>query len=141
MNRRIDSIMRRSLTRVSVVLVLAAVMLFTAAVLSAAVVDDNAYAKSKSLKVTKVEYDHTGRTVEFKFNQKVKYKKVKVTIKYRDEKNMVTKVLKKDSTSLKVKVKKLKYCKLYSYKITGIRKASSKKYVTLKGYFRAIDWK
>ncbi len=94
---------------------------------------------SKKLKVKSVKYQHLRRLVEFKFNQKVKYKNPKVVIRYKNGYNKVIRIRKKDSTSLQVRVWKLKYGLEYSYKITGIKKAKAKKYTTLKGTFRAVE--
>ena len=44
---------------------------------------------SKKLKVKSVKYQHLRRLVEFKFNQKVKYKNPKVVIRYKNGYNKV----------------------------------------------------
>ena len=69
----------------------------------------------------------------------MKYKKCKVTIRYKYGKNQVIKIKKRYSKKLRVKVKKLKYGRKYTYKIKGIIKSDSRQAVTLVGAFRAID--
>ena len=93
----------------------------------------------KRLKVKKVIYDIDKNLVTFKFNQPVKYKKLKVTINYKNGKNMVKKVKKKGKKYLTVKVKKLKYGRKYKYKLKGIRRYGSKIELPLIGSFRAIE--
>lgn len=98
-------------------------------------------AASNKVVVESVEYDRDDREVEFEFRGSVKWRKspapkVKIT---RSGKNYAKKIIKKDSDELEVKVKKLKYGSIYSYKITGVKSKRGKKYQTVTGTFRAVD--
>lgn len=86
-----------------------------------------------------VDYDSEDKEVEFEFKGKVQWKSPAVTITDSSGKNYVTKILSKDKDSIEVKVKGMKEGKTYNYKITGIRKAGTKDYITLSGKFKAID--
>ena len=137
--------MNKSIAGKILVLIAALALIISALVLSAwaepepeSDVSESTIA-SKKLKVKSIKYQHSKRLVEFKFNQKVKYKNPKVVIRYKNGYNKVIRIRKKDSTSLQVRVWKLKYGFEYSYKITGIKKAKAKKYTTLKGTFRAVE--
>ena len=99
--------------------------------------DTSTSGSNKIVKVKSVKYDPENNVVTFKFNMLVSYKKA--VIKYKDGKNLVTKIKKYGPYYLKVKVKKLKYGRKYSYKLTGIRKLGYMSPVTLTGTFRAID--
>ena len=88
--------------------------------------------------VTDVDYDRDDREVEFEFKGSVKWKKPKVKIT-RNGKNYAKRIIEKDSDELSVKVKKLTYGAIYSYKITGVKKKGAKKYTTVTGTFRAVD--
>ena len=101
--------------------------------------DTSTSGSNKIVKVKSVKYDPENNVVTFKFNMLVSYKKTKAVIKYKDGKNLVTKIKKYGPYYLKVKVKKLKYGRKYSYKLTGIRKLGYMSPVTLTGTFRAID--
>ena len=87
----------------------------------------------------KVAYDPDRKTVTFTFKHKVDYKNVKVKIKDVYGKSYGVKVKSKNSKKLVEKVKKLKYGYVYYYTISGIRKAGTKKYTTITGFFRAIN--
>ena len=51
--------------------------------------------------------------------------------------NYVTGINTKQTREIEILVKKLVKGKTYNYKITGIRKKGTKKYVTIKGTFTA----
>ena len=89
--------------------------------------------------VEDVDYDKYDKEVEFDFQGRVEWNDPKVTITDSDGKNYVTKIIEKDRDSIEVKVKSLSYGKKYNYKITGIRKAGTKDYVTKKGTFKAVN--
>ena len=96
-------------------------------------------AKEKTLKVKSVKYNPEKSVVTFKFNQLVTYKKTKAVIKFKNGNNMVIKIKKYGPDYVRVKVKKLKYGRKYTYKLTGIRKFGYINTKTLTGTFRAID--
>lgn len=93
---------------------------------------------SNKVVVEDVDYDRDDREVEFEFKGSVKWKNPKVTIT-RNGNNYAKKIKSKDSDELEVKVKKLKYGAIYSYKITGVKNKKGSKYVTVKGTFQAVD--
>ena len=95
-------------------------------------------ASKNKVVVEEVEYDRDDRVVEFEFRGSVKWKSPKVKIT-RGGKNYAKKILSKDSDELEVKVKKLKYGAIYSYKITGVKNKKGTKYRTVTGTFRAVD--
>lgn len=87
-----------------------------------------------AVKVKEVEYDAGDREVNFEFAGRVQWKSPKVTIK-KGSKNYVKRIDEKDNDEIEVVVKKLKKGVTYKYKITGVRKKGSKKYVTVSGTF------
>ena len=84
-----------------------------------------------------VTYDKKDKEVEFDFLQKVRYKKLRVRILDSNGKNYVKRVDSKDARDLDVKTKKLKKGKTYTFRISGIRKSTSKEYTVIKGSFKA----
>ena len=97
----------------------------------------NFFLSSKNTVVVKdVDYDIGDREVEFEFKGSVKWKNPTVKIT-RSGKNYAKKITDKDSDELEVKVKKLSYGKIYSYRITGVKNKKGSRYVTVKGTFCA----
>ena len=103
--------------------------------------DGETEAVSTKIVVKSVDYDPEDKKVDFEFKHNVQYKKnVKVTITYgKSKKNYVTSIQELSNKSLEVKVRKLKYGRVYKYKINGIRRKGAKSYKTISGTFRAID--
>lgn len=96
--------------------------------------------KASTSLVKDVDYDREDREVTFDFRSNVKYSNAKVTITSTDgKKTYTTRILEKENDELTVSVKGLQAGKKYSYKITGVRKASASKATTLSGMFTAID--
>ena len=90
-------------------------------------------------KVQDVDYDRQDKEVSIDFVGKVDWSgspKVKIT---RDGKNYARYIIEKDRDDIEIKVNKLSYGKKYSYKVTGVRKAGTGEYKTIKGTFYATD--
>ena len=86
--------------------------------------------------VKDAEYDSKDGEVEFDFYKAVEWNKPKVTISDGNT-QYVIKVTDKDARSLEVRVKTLVKGKIYSYKISGIRKRGTSSYTTISGTFQA----
>lgn len=86
-----------------------------------------------------VDYDPEDREVSFDFNGPVRYKNAKVRITDSKGRNYARYIIEKDSDDMDVKVNKLVYGKTYNYTISGVKKAGTKSFTTVKGKFRAID--
>ncbi len=99
---------------------------------------EKTFAASKP-KVESVDYDAEDREVNIEFYGRVKWKKAKVRIYDSNGKNYAKYIIEKDNDDIDVKVKRLKLGKKYKYKVTGIKKRGSGKYVTVKGSFYAYD--
>ena len=94
--------------------------------------------KAGKIVIEDIEYDKYDKEVSFDFQTNVQWNNAKVTITDSNGKNYVTKIIEKDRDSIEVKVKGMTYGKKYNYKISGIRKAGTKDYVTKKGTFKAV---
>lgn len=71
--------------------------------------------------------------ISFEFLEKVNWKKASVSISD-GNKEYVVKILGKNKKEIKVKTKGLKSGKQYIWKIKGIRRKGTKKYVTISGF-------
>ena len=83
-----------------------------------------------------VDYSANG-VVEVEFKDNVKYKKAKVTVKDNKGKSYKTKVVNKDSDDIKFKINKVKKNRTYTFKIKGVKKVGTSKFVTVKGKVKA----
>ena len=92
--------------------------------------------KTAALRFKEVSYDAEDREVEFEFDSKVRWKNAKVTISMGGT-QYVKRIIDKDRDSIETVVKRLERGKTYSYQISGVCKSGQKKYVTVKGTFRA----
>lgn len=88
--------------------------------------------------VKKFDYDREDNELEIDFKTKVQWKNAKVTITD-GKKNYVVKIKEKDNDGIELKVKKMKYGKRYTYKISGVRVKGNTKYKTITGTFIAKD--
>ena len=70
--------------------------------------------------IRKVKYDKKDRELDISFNGKVKYKKVKITVKDAAGKKYTAKITDKDNDDLEAKVKGLKKGKTYTVIISGV---------------------
>ncbi len=86
--------------------------------------------------VKKFDYDREDNELEIDFKTKVQWKNAKVTITD-GKKNYVVKIKEKDNDGLELKVKKMKYGKRYTYKISGVRVKGNTTYKTITGTFIA----
>ena len=93
-------------------------------------------AKKDEILVEEVEYSAKKKILSFDFQGSLHYENLKVIIKASDGKQYVKKIIKADEDDIYVKVKKLKSGKKYRYKITGVARAGSSNYKTVKGSFR-----
>ncbi len=93
-------------------------------------------AKSNALKVKKVKYDREDREAEFELSGKVKWRNAKVTISD-GSRNYSVRITDYDNDEIEVYVKGLTRGKTYNYTISGLAKAGTNNFVTLKGSFKA----
>ena len=106
-----------------------------AAALTFAGADTAMAAKSKAPKIRKVVYDENGE-VDVDFKGHVEYGKTKIKVKDSSGKSYKAVITDKDDDDLDFTVKNFKAGKKYTFKITKVRKAGTKKYYTVKGSFK-----
>ncbi len=91
-------------------------------------------AKNKAPKIKKIGYEGSGKVdVDFKYD--VEYGKTKITVKDADGKTCKAVITEKDDDDLAFTVKKIVPGKKYTFSITKVRRAGTKKYYTVKGRF------
>ncbi|MCQ4636144.1 hypothetical protein NE619_05345 [Anaerovorax odorimutans] len=121
--------MNTSIARKATAVIVALAMVMTMGIFTAAPVSA---ASSSAPKIEKIKYDGKGK-VEVDFYGKVKYKKVKVTVKDTSGKKYKASIRDKDNDELEFKIKNYKKGKKYKFTIKGIKKARASKYTSVKG--------
>ena len=95
-------------------------------------------AAAQAPKVKKVDYDRDDLEVEIEFKSYVQFKNPKVTVTT-NRKHYAVRIVKKESDSITIKVKKLVIGRKHNFTVSGIRVRGNTGYTKVKGSFIARD--